>query len=89
MATVTKKDSRYEIEVDGQRVGLADYSVDGDVVTMPHTEVDKEFGGRGLAGELVQYALDDIRDQGLKVNPVCPYVAKWIQKHPDYSDLRA
>ncbi len=89
MANVTKKQDRYEIETHGQTVGHAIYRVDGDVVTMPHTEVDPAFGGRGLAGELVQFALDDVRSQGLKVDPACPYVAKWIDRHPDYQDLLA
>lgn len=89
MADVTRNDDRYEIEVDNTLAGFVDYHVDGEVVTLPHTEVDKAFGGRGLAGELVRFALDDIREQGRKVNPTCPYVRSWIDKHPGYADLIA
>ena len=89
MATVTKNDRRYEIEVDGTRVGFADYRVDGGVVTIPRTEVVDAYSGRGLAGELVRHALDDVRAQGLTVDPACPYVASWISRHPDYADLLA
>ena len=62
---------------------------DGDVVTFPHTEVFDEFEGQGLASELVTGALDDIRAQGKKVVATCPYVARFIEKHPDYADLLA
>ncbi|MEO6503864.1 MAG: GNAT family N-acetyltransferase [Jatrophihabitantaceae bacterium] len=78
---------RYEIRLGGRRVGLADFSRRGDVVVIPHTETSPEFGGRGLAGQLVRYALDDIRAQGLRVEPACPFVAAYIRKNPEYADL--
>lgn len=46
-----------------------------------HTEVDDAYGGRGLASVLVRFALDDVRDDGLRIVPHCPYVAGWIRKH--------
>jgi len=80
---------RYEIFSDGHRVGLADYFRRGDVVVIPHTETLPQYGGRGLAGRLVRYCLDDIRAQGLRVDPACPFVAAYIRKNPDYADLVA
>jgi hypothetical protein len=80
---------RYEIRLDGRRVGLADYYRRGDVVVIPHTETSPEFGGRGLASKLVRYCLDDIRAQGLRVEPACPFVAAYIRKNPEYADLLA
>ena len=90
MAEVTKNvdEQRFEIVVDGEVAGYVDYVVEGGgVVTLPHTKVEEQFEGRGLASELVRYALDDIRSEGYLVNPVCPYVRAWIGKHPDYADL--
>ncbi len=78
---------RYEIRLDGRRVGLADFYRRGDVVVIPHTETSPEFGGRGLASKLVRYCLDDIRAQGLRVEPACPFVAAYIRKNPEYADL--
>ena len=43
----------------------------------------------GLAGRLVRFCLDDIRAQGLRVDPACPFVAAYIRKNPEYSDLVA
>ncbi len=80
---------RYEIFLAGRRVGLADYYRRGDVVVIPHTETSPAFGGRGLASRLVRYCLDDIRAQGLRVEPACPFVAAYIRKNPDYADLVA
>lgn len=78
---------RYEAWVDGQLAGFADYTVDGDVVTMPHTEVDPAFGGQGIGSEIVRFALDDIRTAGRTVVPACPFVARWIERHRAYQDL--
>lgn len=92
MADVSKnvEESRFEIREGGELAGFADYTVgEMGVVVLPHTEVDSKFEGRGLAGELVQYALDDIRAEGYQVEPRCPYVKQWIERHPDYADLVA
>ncbi len=82
---------RYEL-VDGDVViGHADYrELGSDGTATPttithrdflHTEVDDAYGGRGLASVLVRFALDDVRDDGLRIVPHCPYVAGWIRKH--------
>ncbi|MBC7633049.1 GNAT family N-acetyltransferase [Aeromicrobium sp.] len=82
-------EQRYEIHVDGVLAGFAVAREDGDTVVFPHTEVFEEFEGRGLASELVAGALDDVRARGRKVVAPCPYVARFIGKHPDYADLLA
>ena len=79
---------RYEIHVDGTFAGFTQ-ALDrgGDVVDMPHTVVFDEFEGQGLASQLVTGALDDLRSQGQKIVPTCPYVAAFVEKHSDYADL--
>ncbi len=80
---------RYELRVDGVLVSLADYYERGDVVVIPHTETLPAYGGRGLAGRLVRYALEDIEAEGKRVDPVCPFVAAFIAHNPEYSRLLA
>ena len=81
--------SRYEIHVDDVFAGFTQAFEDGDVVTFPHTVVFDEFEGQGLASELVTEALDDIRVRGKLVIATCPYVSRFIDKHPEYKDLLA
>jgi predicted GNAT family acetyltransferase len=81
--------SRYEIKDNGRVVGTADYRVENDLVVLPHTEVDPARQGAGLGAELIQNALDAIRQSGKRVVPQCWYVAQFIDKHPDYQDLVA
>ncbi len=80
---------RYEIWLDDRLAGEIRYTLDGEVVTMVHTEIDPEFEGSGLGHTLVAGALDDVRSQGRRVRPLCPFVAKYVAGHPEYADLVA
>jgi uncharacterized protein len=79
---------RFETTVDGYNCGL-DYSLRNSVMTISHTGVPAEVGGRGIAGELVRTALDMARKEGWTVVPACSYVQVWIERHPEYAALRA
>lgn len=79
---------RFVTRVDGHE-GYVGYQRDGDVLTITHTEVPPEIGGRGIAAQLVAAALDHARSQGLKVVPRCPYAKSYIDRHPRYADLLA
>ena len=79
--------SRYEAEV-GQAVGaFVDYRVLRDRMVLIHTEVERAFTGRGVGLRLARGVLDDIRARGLKVTPVCRFMAAYIERHPAYADL--
>jgi predicted GNAT family acetyltransferase len=77
----------YEVTVDGEPAGVIRYTRDGDTITMLHTEVAPRFEGHGIASQLVHDALDDVRAHGRRVVPLCPYVAKYVHRHPEYADL--
>lgn len=78
---------RYEILVDGKRAGLTAYRDRGEQRVFFHTEVDEAFAGQGLASRLVQEALTDVREAGKRIVPVCPYVAKFLNKHEEFADI--
>lgn len=79
--------NRYELHEDGQLAGFLDYRASDAGRDFTHTEVDKEFGGRGLGTALVQAALDDARAKQLAVVPTCSLVKRFVGKHPDYLDV--
>lgn len=81
---------QFEVTIDGTFAGEAHYTLQDGVATFDHTEVPPQFGGRGVAGRLVQHAMDEVRAAGeWKVRPTCPFVVTWFQRHPDYADLLA
>ncbi len=79
--------SRFEIEVDGELAGFIDYRKDGDEYALPHTRIYPQFGGRGLGGELVRGALEEIAERGGTVLPYCPFVPKVIRDNPELVKL--
>ena len=56
-------------------------------ISFTHTEVDPSCEGRGFGSRLAAAALDDARRQGLRVLPLCPFVAHYVETHPEYQDL--
>ena len=77
---------RFELERDGHVASLQ-YTVAGHVLALLHTEIPDALRGSGIASTLAQTALDWARDQHLKVDVVCPFVAAFLETHPEYSDL--
>lgn len=80
---------RYELRVGDAVAGFADYRDADGVRTFTHTEVDPSHEGEGLGSRLAAGALDDTRARQLGVAPVCPFIAAYIERHPDYADLVA
>jgi len=80
--------NRYELQLDGERVGHIDYFVQDGIIHLTHTEVDPNRQERGLGSDLVRGALDQIRaDTEYRLAPDCPFVAAWLKKNTDYADL--
>ena len=78
---------RYEVRVDGEVAGFAQYEVKPDQIAFTHTEIDERFEGQGLGSKLIAFALDDARERELTVLPFCPFVKSYIQRHHDYLEL--
>jgi len=85
---VRREEDRYVAEVDGQLAGYTIYRVRrGNRYFFPHTEVFAEWTGSGVGRALVKEALDDVRANGGRVVPICPFVWGFIQRNPNYDDL--
>lgn len=81
------EDDAYLLVVDGSPVGRAEYKTIEGRRVFTHTEVDEAFSGQGLANRLVRFALDDMRERGASIVPLCPFFAAYIRRHPEYDDL--
>lgn len=78
--------SRFETEVEGHTPFLT-YKEKGNSLALLHTDVPAELEGRGVGGSLARAALEYARERGLKVLPYCPFVAAYIEQHPEYAGL--
>ncbi|WP_374275008.1 GNAT family N-acetyltransferase [Brevundimonas sp.] len=77
---------RYVLDVDGAEA-VVTYNLNGENLMITETLVPQALEGRGLAKRLAVHVLDDARARDLKVLPVCPFFAGYLQKHPDYADV--
>ncbi len=78
---------RFEIHDDGKLAGFAQYVRRPGRIFFVHTEIDPAFEGRGLGSRLAAGALDATRATGERVVPLCPFIAQYIERHPEYGDL--
>ncbi len=81
---------RYELWLGDRLAGHIRYTRDDDgALTLVHTEIDPDLEGDGLGTTLVRGTLDDLRARGLRMRPLCPFVAAFVRRHPEYGDLVA
>lgn len=84
---VNQEADRFTICVDGQPVGFAEFADRNGQRVFFHTEVDDEFGGRGLGMIVVGEAVAATKDAGRRVVPVCELVAGYLKKHSELRDI--
>jgi predicted GNAT family acetyltransferase len=82
-------EQRYELRLNGARVGSADYRVRDGVMTIPHVETEPAHRGKEFAARLMAGVLDNARAQELVVNPTCSYAAAYMRRRPDTHELIA
>ena len=78
---------RYELVIDGL-TAFVRYRRTADTIRLIHTEVPEGLAGRGVGSRLARRVLDAARADGVGVVPICPFIAAWMKKHPEYDDLR-
>ncbi len=72
---------------DGAVAGVLNYLSRPDHLVLVHTEVKEEYDGQGVGAALVRQVLDEVRARGLTMVPQCPFVASYLRRHPEYTDL--
>ena len=77
---------RFEVTI-GDDVAFAEYSLVDHGVILPHTVVPEAFEGKGVGSALAKAALGYARQHELKVIPLCPFIAGYIKKHPEWHDI--
>jgi uncharacterized protein len=78
---------RFELDLGDGDVAFAEYTLPAGKIMFTHTEVPQGHEGKGIGTMLIRFALDAARERGLKVIPICPFFAAYMQKHPEVQDL--
>jgi predicted GNAT family acetyltransferase len=90
MELVHEEDNGRYVLVDGsQFLGEVTYEIDGDVTLLLSAEVPREIRGQGYGKILVRKTLEHFLDNGSKrIQPVCPFIAKFMMQNPEFQALR-
>jgi uncharacterized protein len=86
--TDNRAEHEFELVVDGHRA-VAAYQLEDRVIVFTHTVVPPPIEGHGVGSKLIKGALDAARDRGLRVIAQCPFVAAYIERHPEYRTILA
>lgn len=81
-----REKNRFEAEIDGHQA-IVEYSVKPGILVLEHIEVDQELAGKGIGGEMAESVLLEMELRGLKVIAECPFIKKYIEKHPEWNSI--
>ena len=80
--------NRFELDIEGT-VAFVTYRKSPGAITLVHTDVPPELGGRGIGSRLGRATLDAVRTQGRKLSVECDFIRSFMTKYPEYNDLLA
>jgi len=80
---------RFELHSE-EYIAFIDYILNNEnTMFLTHTEVPKELGGKGIGKVLVQHSLEYLKENNYKLAPLCPFVAAYVKKNPEWGFLLA
>jgi predicted GNAT family acetyltransferase len=83
-----KEKKRFEAEVEN-KLALIEYIRAEDKMYLTHTEVPSELEGKGIASSMAKQVLQQIKDEDLKLVPLCPFIASYVKRHPEWKEILA
>lgn len=83
-----RDDGFYKDDENGNNIARIQWEMDGDVMVMTHTVVDSSLQGQGVAGQLLDKAVEYAQENDYKMRPVCSYVQKKLDSVPGGKELR-
>ena len=83
-----EQDQRFELDVEGHTAFVTYRKLSG-AITLVHTEVPPELGGKGVGSKLARATLDEVRAQGRMLTVECDFIRNFMSKHAEYNDLLA
>jgi predicted GNAT family acetyltransferase len=80
--------NRFELDIEGSIASIT-YQKSAGAITLVHTDVPAELGGRGIGSKLGRATLDAVRAQGRQLSVECDFIRSFMTKYPEYNDLLA
>ena len=68
-------------------VAVLQYRFHDKLLWLMHTDVPKKLEGHGVASLLAHTALEWAKETNIKVKVICPFVAVYLKRHPEYDEI--
>jgi len=80
------EEKRFEVVLE-DKMAMVEYMMGGNNIVFTHTEVPPEFEGMGIANKMAHVALQYAKTEGYKIQALCPFIAAYVRKHPEYHSI--
>jgi predicted GNAT family acetyltransferase len=84
--TNNTEQKQFEVHDEGE-LAVLQYRIHEGVIWLMHTEVPKKLEGKGIASALAHYGLEWAKENGVPVKVLCPFVAVYLKRHPEYNSI--
>lgn len=71
----------------GDLIAYANVRRKDDIIYIDYVEAPLPLRGKGAAGAFMHGLMKQLREDSLKVVPICGYAASWLKRHSEYHDL--
>jgi uncharacterized protein len=80
---------RFELEVDGKTAFIEFILNNENILFLTHTEVPIGLEGKGVGSTIVSKTLNYIKEKRYTLAPLCPFVAAYLKRHPEWKEILA
>ena len=87
VVTNNEAKKRFEIDLGDGDLAMIEYMIAGEWIVYTHTEVPEKYEGMGIASHMAKTALNYAVEKELRIQPLCPYIAMYIRRHPEYQPI--
>ncbi len=86
---INQDKKRFELHTQGH-IAFIDYILNNEsIMFLNHTEVPQELAGKGIGKELAKRTLVYLKDNNHRLAPICPFVAAYVKKNPEWKEILA
>lgn len=78
--------NQFEFHIEGS-IAKVEYKKKDDKIYLTHTEVPDELEGKGIGSALAHATLEEVSRLDLTLVVLCPFIAKYIDRHPEWQIL--
>ena len=86
---LNEEKKRFELKVEGETAFIEFILSNENIMFLTHTEVPVALEGKGVGSAIVSKTLEYIKEKGLTLAPLCPFVAAYVKRHPDWKAILA